>query len=71
MYTSMHYADSSSGSSSNMLVVKVKKPSKMDVAPWNVHWIKMVLHDIFMVFVGTHWYCMVLKVTLWLSLIHI
>ena len=26
-----------------------KTPSKMDVAPWNVHWIKMVLD-------GIEWY---------------
>ena len=44
--------------------VVVKTPSKMDVAPWNVHWIRMVLDGItwyLMVFDGNRWYCMVLN----------
>ena len=37
------YANNSS--SSSMQVVKVKN-AKIDVAPWNVHWIRMVLDGI-------------------------
>ena len=57
-----------------MLVVKVKKtPSKMDVALWNVYWIRMVLDGIawyLMVFDGTRWYHMVLNVSVLYSIIY-
>ena len=48
-----------------MIMMITKTPSKMDVAPWNVHWIRMVLDGIawyLMVFNGTRWYHMVFMV---------
>ena len=51
---------------------KPKTPSQMDEAPWDDHWMKMVLDGIewyLMVFDGTRWYRMVLNVTLWISMI--
>ena len=44
-----------------------KTPSQMDEAPWDNHWMKMVLDGIewyLMVFDGTRWYRMVLNVSL-------
>ena len=38
---------------------ELKTPSKMDVAPWDKHWIKIELDGIqcySMVFVGIQWY---------------
>ena len=50
--------------------IKQKTPSKMDVAPWDKHWIKREL-DCFrlysMVFVEIQWYSMVFVEIQWYS----
>ena len=51
-----------------------KTPSKMDVAPWDKHWIKREF-DVFglysMVFVKIQWYSMEFEEFLWYSMVFV
>ena len=62
-------------SKANIYFTEIKKtPSKMDVAPWDKHWIKREFDGFglySMVFVETQWYSMVFIEIQWYSMIFI
>ena len=54
----------------NLCVYTLKTPSKMDVAPWDKHWVKRELDGFglySMVFVDIQWYSMVFVGIQWYS----
>ena len=57
-----------------MITNIIKTPSKMDVAPWDKHWIKRELDGFglySMVFVEIQWYSMVFLEIQWYSMVFV
>ena len=44
---------------------KIKKPSKIDVAPWDKHWIKISIGWYWIIYNGLRWYSMVFNGIQW------